>query len=362
MEKVSRDKRENNINYQPEMHVRDVNSREIFKNDLLTSQFLRNYTNIPLLSNVMPEDIEDVSQKYQAFLGVEYEADTIKKVYIRSTDGTIEKEVYVLSLIEHKSEIDYDVAMQLFRYMSVIWQDYKATQNKKHKGVSASADFRYPLIIPIVYYEGKKEWTAGLHLKDRIDFSEEMIEYIPDFTYQVVSLNKYTNEELSKKHDEMSLVMLINKIQTEEDLSEFRKVSEEMVDSTYGNAPDEIKEIYKKILWSLLMKLKVPNEEASNIIGEIGGHGMGYLFENMDEIDIGALKRNTAREKQRADEEKQRADEEKQRADEEKQRADEEKQLRIEAEKRVADERKQRKTLEDEVARLKKLLEIQEKK
>ena len=167
----------------------------------------------------------------------------------------------------------------------------------------------------------------------------------------------------------MSLVMLINKIQTEEDLSEFRKVSEEMVDSTYGNAPDEIKEIYKKILWSLLMKLKVPNEEASNIIGEIGGHGMGYLFENMDEIDIGALKRNTAREKQRADEEKQRADEEKQRADEEKQRADEEKQradeekqLRIEAEKRVADERKQRKTLEDEVARLKKLLEIQEKK
>ena len=40
----------------------------------------------------MPEDIEDVSQKYQAFLGVEYEADTIKKVYIRSTDGTIEKE------------------------------------------------------------------------------------------------------------------------------------------------------------------------------------------------------------------------------------------------------------------------------
>lgn len=175
------------------MHVRDVNSREIFKNDLLTSQFLRNYTNIPLLSHVMPEDIEDVSQKYQAFLGVEYEADTIKKVYIRSTDGTIEKEVYVLSLIEHKSEIDYDVAMQLLRYMSVIWQDYKATHNKKHKGASASADFRYPLIIPIVYYEGKKEWTAGLHLKDRIDFSEEMSEYIPDFTYQVVSVRIKAN-------------------------------------------------------------------------------------------------------------------------------------------------------------------------
>lgn len=93
----------------------------------------------------------------------------------------------------------------------------------------------------------------------------------------------------------------INKIQSAEDLSEFRKVSEEMVESIYGNAPDEIKEIYKKILWSLLMKLKVPNEETSNIIGEIGGRGMGYLFENMDEKDIQAERRNTAREKKRAD-------------------------------------------------------------
>lgn len=35
---------------------------------------------------------------------------------------------------------------------------------------------------------------------------------------------------------------------------------------------------------------------------------MGYLFENMDEIDIGALKRKVALTRQRAEEEKQRAD------------------------------------------------------
>ena len=118
----------------------------------------------------------------------------------------------------------------------------------------------------------------------------------------------------------------------------------------------------KKILWSLLMKMKVPSENARELMGGIGGRGMGYLFENMEEIDIGAQKRNTAREKQRAeaerqraDEEKQRADEEKQRADEEKQRADEEKQLKIEAEERAN-------ALEEEVQRLRKLLKSQEQK
>lgn len=36
-------------------------------------------------------------------------------------------------------------------------------------------------------------------------------------------------------------------------------------------------------------------------MGEIGGRGMGYLFENMEKMDIQAERRNTQREKERAD-------------------------------------------------------------
>ena len=116
------------------------------------------------------------------------------------------------------------------------------------------------------------------------------------------------NEELSRKCDEMALVMLINKIQTPEDYEEFRKVSEELINSIYGNASEEIKEIYQNILWSLLMKMNVPSEEARELMGEIGGRGMGYLFENMEKMDIQAERRNTQREKIRADEASKRAE------------------------------------------------------
>ena len=262
---------------------------------------MKNYTNIPLFANVNPEDIEDVSSKYRAFLGVEYESDTIKKVYIRKKDGTLEREVYVISLIEHKSNVDYDVSMQLIRYMTAIWQEYKKNREKEIKNISKRKDFRYPLIVPIVYYEGTKKWTADIHLRDRIEFSEQMEKYIPDFEYQIIGVNQYTNEELSRKHDEMSLIMLINKIQTPEDYEEFRKLSDELINSIYGNAPDEIKVIYKDILWSLLMKMNVPSEEARELMGEIGGRGMGFLFENMEKMDIQAERRNTQRERERAD-------------------------------------------------------------
>ena len=60
-------KRKMDTEYHPVLLTIDVNSCEIFKNDTLVSQFLRNYTNIPLFANVQPEDIKDVSSKSTLF-------------------------------------------------------------------------------------------------------------------------------------------------------------------------------------------------------------------------------------------------------------------------------------------------------
>ena len=48
--------------------------------------------------------------------------------------------------------------------------------------------------------------------------------------------------------------------------------------------------------------MNVPVDEVKEMMGEIGGRGMGYLFENMEKMDIQAERRNTQREKKRADE------------------------------------------------------------
>lgn len=47
--------------------------------------------------------------------------------------------------------------------------------------------------------------------------------------------------------------------------------------------------------------MNVPVEEAREMMGEIGGRGMGYLFENMEKMDIQAERRNTQRERERAE-------------------------------------------------------------
>ena len=41
--------------------------------------------------------------------------------------------------------------------------------------------------------------------------------------------------------------------------------------------------------------MNVPVDEAREMMGEIGGRGMGYLFENMEKMDIQSERRNTYR-------------------------------------------------------------------
>jgi len=52
------------------------------------------------------------------------QADTVKKVCLRNQTDEEVQNIYIISLIEHKSGVDYDVTMQIIRYMVCIWDNY----------------------------------------------------------------------------------------------------------------------------------------------------------------------------------------------------------------------------------------------
>lgn len=101
--------------------VKDSSSKIIFAAPILCAQFLRNYTGIPLLQNVQPEDIEDVSERFVHMFTEERNSDVVKRVRMKDDETAF----YLISLIEHKSDVDYNVVMQVFRYMAFIWEDYE---------------------------------------------------------------------------------------------------------------------------------------------------------------------------------------------------------------------------------------------
>lgn len=277
--------------------ARDINSKRIFSNATLYAQFLKDNVDLPFLKNVRPEDIEDVSERYQPYLGLEFEADTVKKIWLRDNEGHIVGiPLFLISLTEHKSAVDYNTAMQLLKYMVCIWTVYGKEMEEQDNGSTKRKGFRYPPILPIVYYEGKAEWTAAFHLRDRIWMGDIFGQLIPDFSYGLVRNHDYSNEELLSRGDEMSLIMMLNKIQSAEDFRKLMEASPNQIAGILERTQQNIKDIIKDTMFSLFMKMHVPLEEAKQYVELIEECRMGYLFENMEKIDIQAERRKTAKE------------------------------------------------------------------
>ena len=262
----------------------DSSSKLIFGNAELCSQFLRNYMDIPLLKNVRAEDIEDVTERYIPMFTEERNSDTVKRVKI-SENSTF----YFVSLIEHKTKVDYNVSMQLLRYMVYIWEDYEREMERKKKGVSKTKGFRYPPILPIVYYEGTGTWTAPCNIKDRI-FCEDAFEpFTPSFFYKLVQLNSYSVKELVEKKDELSLLMLINRLQ---DSTEFQKLDlpKDYLKDLSEHSTDELLSIIARVTASMLRHLDVPEDEVTGFTEQVKERKMAELFENfVNNLDMSSM-------------------------------------------------------------------------
>ena len=116
-----------------------------------------------------------------------------------------------------------------------------------------------------------------------------------DFTYKLVRCHDYTNEELLENKDEMSLLMMLGKVQTVEDVSRLVTVEKDKVEGIIRKAPEHLLEVIASTIWSLCMKMNVPQEEAAQYTRKVREGQMGYWFENMEKMDIQAERRNTAK-------------------------------------------------------------------
>lgn len=200
---------------------RDNGAKLIFSDPILCAEFLRGYVDIDLLKEVQPEDIEDISERFLPMWQEGRDSDSVKKIHLK------DQSLFLIAIIEHQSKIDYDMSFRLLRYIVMVLTDYANEQEKLHPGITKTKEFKYPPILPVVYYEGTDSWSASLNLKDRVYLSDILGTYIPSFEYLVVPLTNYSNLDLIEKKDELSLLFLINKLRSSSDFKELQNLPPE---------------------------------------------------------------------------------------------------------------------------------------
>ena len=71
----------------PNTRVKDSGAKLIFDNHILCAQFLRGYTDLDILKNVQPEDIEDILERFLWMWQENRDSDSVKKIRLKNVPG-----------------------------------------------------------------------------------------------------------------------------------------------------------------------------------------------------------------------------------------------------------------------------------
>lgn len=265
--------------------IRDNGAKLIFDDPILCAEFLRGYVEIDLLKNVQPENIEDISERFLPMWQEGRDSDSVKKIHLPEND------LFLIAIVEHQSNVCYDMAFKMLRYMVLVLTDYETEQEKLHAGITKTKDFKYPPILPIVYYEGTSRWTAVRSFHERMHLSDVLGKYIPNFEYLVVPLTSYTNQQLIEKNDELSLLMLINKLRNSSDFAELQDIPPEYFENLSENTPEYLLRVISKIITVFLSRLNVPKAEIGDFTEKIERREFTMLFDSFEAYDVQETRR-----------------------------------------------------------------------
>ena len=138
--------------------------------------------------------------------GAKTQCDALFRVRLKSGQDA---RIYVL--LEHKSSVDYDTPMQIARYMLNIWaRELKATP----------AHHKLPMILPLVFYHGRGEWTVPLSLAEMIDTPDGVDDPLRGFAYTLRDLHRLDPRHLAQDPEVLAALLALRLVFEENVLPE----------------------------------------------------------------------------------------------------------------------------------------------
>ena len=256
------------------MGTKDSFFKELFKNKEIARQFALEFLpkiyKIPFKGEVKDIIVEDTSFSNTSLS--EKESDVLLKLVFQ------DHEAFVYILIEHQSTVDYLMPYRLLVYMTRIWERYVKEKGKeaKRKG------FKLPPIVPVVFYDGLKKWTAKRNFKEMVMLKEQYEKLIPSFEYLLIDTKELPREVLKGLNNAIGFIIMID-TPSDEDVKEFIR----RLKNVYLQLPKkhrEIVDMYMKSIALMISKTAGIKVEENTFKG--GGEKMFTILEHRIKKDI----------------------------------------------------------------------------
>jgi predicted transposase/invertase (TIGR01784 family) len=259
-------------------NVKDNSFKLILGDHRLFAEFLRDFIPVPILKDIDPDDIEDLTERFLPLFQDNRESDTVKRINLR--DHT---PLFVIAVAEHESTVNYRSCFKMLQYICLVLDACEKEINREQPGRTFQKDFRYPPVLPIIFYDGTETWTAERNFRDRTALPEIFGKYIPSFEYELVDLKTYSPEEILRFNDLLSLIMMIDLTGTMNREGFLEKLPKDYLEKLALKIPENLTKLLSDVVLVLLNRFNAPPEEAEAIMEHIEHKEVETMFDALVE-------------------------------------------------------------------------------
>jgi hypothetical protein len=221
-------------------------------------------------------------------------------------------------------------------YTTLVLEHYEKQVEQEHPGVIYTKKFRYPPVLPIIFYDGPEPWTAAGTLAERTELGNIFSRYIPCFEYKLVSLRDYSFASLAGEADPLSFVLVMDKVRDSAGGSLLEELPEKYVERL--QIPENMRKLISDVTRVLLDARGITRGQVETIIRQFDKGEYRGMFEGIREAFEKSYRRGYRQAKslyerrRRQDQERIRQDQERIRQDQEQIRLLEEENRRLRGE------------------------------
>jgi predicted transposase/invertase (TIGR01784 family) len=245
--------------------IKDSIFKELFEDRTVFYDFLKAFLPKEITKQIKETDLK---REQTELIGKDFSIKRSDILYkIEKRNG---QDIYIYLLLEHQSKVDQLMAFRMLAYKVRIWEQYV----KSHKKESEQKGFKLPVIIGMVFYDGKAKWTSPMDVKDKITEIKNMEEYLIKANYELINLSNIKEETIINMKKALGVILLTDKPNVR-----------------IKNAEELLKIINKDILLKLPEEEKEKFDKHRNAFIELFGKRTDYKeieerFEELKEMEV----------------------------------------------------------------------------
>jgi predicted transposase/invertase (TIGR01784 family) len=255
--------------------IKDSIFKELFEDRTVFYDFLKAFLPKEITKQIKETDLK---REQTELIGKDFSIKRSDILYkIEKGNG---QDVYIYLLLEHQSKVDQLMAFRMLAYKVRIWERYV----KSHKKESEQKGFKLPVIIGIVFYDGKAKWTSPMDVKEKITEIKNMEEYLIKANYELINLSNIKEETIINMKNALGVILLTDKpnvkIKKMEEL--LKMINEDII----SKLPEEEKEKFDKHRNAFLelLRKRTDYEEIEERFEELKEMEVPKMFNTLEEI------------------------------------------------------------------------------